>query len=197
MVKIKCKKCNKEAVVVLPHLWPLCKKHYCETIGSRIRKNVRINYSFDSSDRILTTDALSDYLIKDILKDMPVKIFSKKISLKRILQKDKKITEFIKKNRINKVVIPWTADDEDCSFLEAVFYKKKKQNLPYVKLLLNTTDREIEFFARLNKIKWKRNKKDKKVSKFIDEMEKLYPQTKFSLLKSALKINEKVKRGSK
>ena len=188
MVKIQCKKCNKEPATNLPHLGPLCREHFCEIVESRIRKNIRISYSFDKNDRILTTEPLTEHLVKKIIGSMPAKVINKNINIEKILKKDKKTFDFIKKNKINKIVIPWTADDECCLFLEFFFYSKKIVKVPYVKMFLTATDDEIGLFSKLNKIEWKKNKKDEKISRFIDELDKSYPQTKFSLLKSALMI---------
>ena len=165
-------------------------KVFCEIIEKRIRKNIRLRYPFSKNDCILAADDLTAYLLNKILKDMPAKVYSRKTNIEQLLKKDKKTSEFIKKNRINKIVIPWTADDECCIFLKSVFSNKPKKKIPYVKFLLTATDDEIGKFAKINRIPWKPNKKDRKILQFIEELNKLYPQTKFSLLKSAIRIEE-------
>ena len=159
-------------------------------IEKRIRRHIRTSNFFEKGDRILATDDITEFLLKKILGKLPDEIIKKKISLTSLSNKTAK--EFIKKNKINKVVIPWTADDESVSFLKSIFGDGNIsfENTSYIKLLRPVLDEEASFYAKKNKIQWQPNKKDKKVKTFIDNMQKKYPETKFSLIRSIEKLEE-------
>ena len=176
---MKCKNCNRKADTGLAHLGPLCKGCFCKTVEKRIRRYVRINKIFKKNDRILIDDRLCLFLIKSIIKDLPVNIFFRKNADKR----------FIIRNKINKVVVPWTVDDEISLFLEGVFSGRIERGLlkgkgKEIKLLKNITDKEAVLFARFKGIEFKANKKKEDIAEFLNELESKYPETRFSLMKS-------------
>jgi len=181
---MKCFKCKKnKAVVDLFYIKNLCKSCFFKIIERRLRRYVRLNKFFKKNDKILIIDNLSFYLVKKIIKDLPLKIFFKKIPISSL--NNKKIKNYIKNNKINKIVIPWTLDDEISLFLENIFLSKKtKIKKNYVKLLRTLTDNELKLFAKFKNIKFKENKKNKDIKKFLDKLEYKHPEIKFSLLKS-------------
>ena len=81
VTKNTCFMCGKKPETDLKHLRPLCKLCFCRTIEKRIRKYARINKIFKKNDRILVTDNLDHYLVKSMIKDLPVKIFLKKFNI--------------------------------------------------------------------------------------------------------------------
>jgi hypothetical protein len=141
------------------------KSNFCNRIEKRIRKDIRINKIFTKGDKIYVKDKLSKYLIEKILGTMP----------KTFVNSPKKA---------NKVIIKYTLDDECNDFLENFMFGTKKKIVKGIKLLKTITDKDALLFARYNDIDFKVNKKDQKIKEILDELEKSYPQTRFSLLKS-------------
>ena len=166
-----CAKCRKNiAESSLRHLGSLCRFCFCALIEKRIRKNVRINRVFKKNDKILVVGDLCCYLVKRIIKNLPVKITR---------------TNRIKKLRGYKAVAPSTLDDEINHFLESIFLNKKIKEAGYIKLLKNITDEEAALFAKFKGIAFKPNRKNKEVQEMLDKLSEKYPGIKFSLLKSS------------
>lgn len=176
---MKCFTCKKQAETALAHLEPLCATCFSRIIEKRVRKNARINKLFQKNDRILVLDDLSHHMVNAIVKDLPKKLFQRK-----------RLDEnFIKKNLIKKIVIPWTLDDEINSFLESMLLSKKIKASNRIKLFKDTTEEELDLFCRFNKLKYKKNKKNKEIAGFLEESEKRYSGTKFKLLKSSERLS--------
>lgn len=152
-----------------------CSHCFSRMIEKRIRKNTRINKTFRKNDKILVMDELNEYLIKRIIKDLPVIIYKRK-SIDN---------EFIKKNKINKIATNTTMDDEATQLLkEFTTGKKTKQNKKIIKLLAVTSDKELERYAKIHEIRFKPNKKDKRYNKTIEQMTQKYTDTKEKLYQS-------------
>ncbi len=137
----------------------------CKKIEKRIRKDIRINKLFKKDDKIYVKNKLSKFLIQRIIGTLP-----------------KTFTNSQKK--ANKIVVKCTLDDECGDFLENLLYNKKKNPIKGIKLLRTITDKEAMLFAKYNNIMFKPNKKNRKIKEILDELEKSYPQTRFSLAKS-------------
>src|SRR3972149_11316153 len=106
-----CAKCRKNsAESSLRHLGSLCSFCFCALIEKRVRKDVRINRIFRKNDKLLVVGDLCCYLVKSIIRNLPVKITK---------------TDRIKKLREYKTVAPSTLDDEINHFLESIFLNKK------------------------------------------------------------------------
>ena len=152
-----------------------CNHCFSRMIEKRIRKNARINKIFSKGDKILVMDEMNEYLIKEIIKDLPVTIYKRK----------KNDEAFIKKNKINKIATIWTMDDEAIQTLkEFITGKKIKENKKTTKLLNVASDKELERLAKIHKIKFEPNKKDKKYNETIEHMQQKYSDTKEKLLQS-------------
>jgi len=178
---MKCSHCKRNnAILNLKYSGALCKKCFLRLIEARVRKYARLNKIFKKNDRILTIDPLSNFLVKKIIHRLPVKIHNKSVKLDNL----EKIKDYTKKNKINKIIIPWTIDDECCYFLERLFLNKDKKRSKYISLLQVMTDEEALLFAKFNKINFSPNKKNKEIKHIIDSMQKKYPETKFSFVKS-------------
>ncbi len=184
VTKKPCIKCKKiKASVNLPHIKNICYNCFTKIIEKRIRKHIRINKIFRKNDKILVTDDLSFFLVKNIIKDLPAQIFLESADINDLSKNSFK--NKIKKEKINKIVIPWTMDDENNLFLENLFLNKNKRlNKRCVKILISITEKEAELFAKINKIHFKENKKNESIKNMLDMLEEKYPETKFSLLKS-------------
>lgn len=190
VTKKTCIKCKKsKALVNLPHIKNLCNNCFTKIIEKRIRKYVRINKIFRKNDKILVIDDLSFFLVKSIIKDLPAKIFLKNMGIDDLSKST--VKNKIKKEKINKIIIPWTIEDEANLFLNNLFSKKnKKINKKFIKLLMTITDKEAGLFAKINKLNFKENKKNKDIKNMLDSIEEKYPETKFSLLKSIKQMKE-------
>ena len=181
---MKCSVCNKKAEANLKHLGVLCKECFSRTIEKRIRKTTRINRIFKKNDNILVFDKLSFFMVNKIVKDLPKKIFFYKEYNNISQLNTKPIKDCIKKNKINRIIIPWTLDDEINQFLEQIFLNKKIKENEYIKLFKDATEEELDLFSKFNKIEYIKNKKNKGIEDFINKVEDRYTGTKFKLKKS-------------
>ena len=183
---MKCAKCKMPAKAKFKHTGNLCQNHFLELIEKRVRKGLRTQKLIKKNDKILFIDNkskeyyVSNYLLKSIIKNLPVKIDTKK---------SKKLTLASAKH--NKIIIPWSLDDEAEEFLELIFNKKQplKFNKKALKLLGNVSEEEIELFAKIKRFKYKKTSKSK-IKQMLDKMENKYPGYKFSLLNSIKQIKE-------
>ena len=56
------------------------------------------------------------------------------------------------------------------------------------------TDKEVEIFAKINKLKFKARKKDKLSKEFLDNVEKKHPNIKYNLLRNLGMLNRLTKK---
>jgi hypothetical protein len=172
---MKCYLCSKAAIIKQHKGRAICDGCFSRLIEKRIRKYTRLNKIFRPNDRVLIIGDLSKYFVESIAKDMPIKVFS-------LAKFDK---NFVKKNNINKIIVEWTVDDEDNLFLKDLFLGQGMKSMKSsISLLSVITDKEAKLFAKIKKLKFKENKKNKDVQKFLDDMEKKDPGAKFRLLKN-------------
>ena len=140
---------------------------FLRLIEKRIRRYTRKNKVFSKNDKILVTDELDEYFVRSIAKNLNVKLYKRKLKSVKL-----------------KVIKLWTADDEINLFLRQMFHSRKIKQEKFVKLLKVITDEEASKFAKIRKLKFKPNKKDKLVQNFIDKINDKYPDTKHKLIKS-------------
>lgn len=171
----KCVKCKKNKKLVhLPSLEPVCSGCFCAIIEKRIRKRIRLNKLFKKGDRILVKDELSFFLVKRIIKDLPVKLFRKSN----------------KNGKMSKIVTKRTIDDKLSDYLENIFFGRKMGKNRRTSILDVITDNEALMFSKINKIKFKPNKKDLVLVNMLDRLEKKYPEIRFSLSKSVSELGK-------
>jgi tRNA(Ile)-lysidine synthase TilS/MesJ len=183
---MKCIKCRGKAGISLRHIGSVCRTCFLEIIEKRVRKEFRTKKLIKKNDRILMIDngskefAVGEYLLNNIIKNLPAKIEIKKSS---------KSTK-----KYDKIIIPWSLDDECEEFLNMVFNKKKqpKFSKKAIKLLMNVSDEEIGLFAKIKGFKHKKRKKSK-IKQMLDLLEKRYPGYKFSLLNSTKALSSENK----
>ncbi len=175
---MNCIKCTGKAEITsLKHIGPACKGCFLKIIEKRVRKDMRTNQLIKKNDKILILDneskesVVGRFLLKSIIKDLPVKIS---------ISKSKKSNA-----KYNKIIVPWSLDDEAEKFLDTIFSKKKpaKHSKNEIMLLKNLSEEEIETFAKIKRFKY-RKKQRSKTKKMLDSLEKRYPGYKFSLLNS-------------
>lgn len=141
-----------------------------EKIEKKLRKYTRIHKVFEKDDLILAKDPFTKHLVKDIVGDLP-------------------ITFTTDPNKATKIVLPWTGDDENNTFLHAIFNNKKLEADPkIVKLFLPLTDKEVTQLAKSHKLSFEPMAKDKAIEKITDTMAKAFPDTPNTLRKSVEKL---------
>ena len=189
---MECAVCRKKATTDFRHLRPLCDNCFSRAIEKRLRKYIRLNRLIRKGDRLLVIDDFSHYFLNKIVKDLPIKIFKKSISLNLIINDEINIKSIVKKHRINKILLPWTLDTEGTAFLQSYFKNKKMLILPksHIKFLKAITEEEADVFAIIHKIKRKKITIDKKINEFINKIEKINPGAKFGLARSSEKFEE-------
>jgi hypothetical protein len=181
MENVKCVKCRNKATVSLRTLGSFCNRCFLEVIEKRVRKDMRINEWIKKDDRILLIDdnskeaKVGEYLLKSIIKGLPVKITKKKSKL----------------GKFDKIIIPWSLDREVEASLAGIFAKspKNQRSKKEIRLLRNVLDREIEVFAKIKGFRYA-NKARPKLQIMADKLEEKYPGCKFSVLNSMKFVNE-------
>jgi len=165
---MKCHICSKGARIKEFENRYICDRCFSRKIEKRVRKLIRIEKLFSRGDKIVVKDPICKFLLENILKDLQVKFVSK-----------------------GKVVIPNSLDDELVEFLNSMFYNKKVKKLSkkYVKILKVVKDDELKEFARINKLKFKPLRKDKKIMHLLDVLDLKYPNAKFNLFKNIKMLN--------
>lgn len=158
----------------------MCPSCFAEVIEKRVRKSLRDNNWLKPEDKILYIDdgtmqsGVGIFFINAIFKNKPFNFSFKKGTTKSAARLSK---------GYDKVLIPWSMDDEVEQYLDALFNAKKVPKTNHIKLLINVSDEEIALFAKIKKIKGKQKAKTV-LGKMLDNLEKRYPGSKFGLLRS-------------
>ena len=183
---MKCYLCRKSANIKQQKDRYVCDNCFVRLITKRVRKFCRLNKIFKKNDRILVIGELNKYLAKNVVEKRPVKLFFR----------SKENKEFIKKNKINKVLLQWTLDDEANNFLLGLFkgQKIKKFDEKYIKFLVSITNDEALMFAKIKKLKFKANKMDPYIKRLIDKMHKEHPSARYTLLNNIEMLNRLTKK---
>ena len=163
---MKCHICGKKARIKEFENRYICDSCFSHKIEKRVRKLIRIEKLFSKNDRIFVKNAVCKFLLSSILKDLCVKFSS-----------------------AGKKVIPNSLDDELVDFLNVMFFNKKIKKVRGIKILKVVKDDELKEFARINKLKFKPLKKDKKLVNFLDKLDLKYPNAKFNLYKNIVELN--------
>ena len=168
---MKCYLCRKKAAIKKQKNRFICNKCFCWLFEKRIRKQTRLDKSFNAEDRIFVVGDVAKHLVKSITKNMDVK--------------------FVSKN-YDKKVIEWTLDDELNQFVKEMFQGKKheKEDKKHIKILKNVIDEEVKLFAKIKELKFKPNKKDKTIQKFLDSVQARFPNAKYNLLRNISELRE-------
>jgi sulfur transfer complex TusBCD TusB component (DsrH family) len=175
---MKCINCSKKTSVSLKHLGSFCSGCFTRIIEKRIRKDLSINKVFSPNDKVLLINdgslkaMVSEYILKSISKDIPLRI-----DIKR--EKTAK--------KYDKIVTSDSLDNDIEEFLVSIFKKNPFKKSKEVHLLRTISDKELLVFAKILKIKG--TIKKTKLGKILDQLENKYPGSKFGLFRS---IKEKV-----
>ena len=147
---MNCLKCPKTAKISHFNGY-FCHDCYIDMIVARIRKDLRKGSGLSKGDNVLVHGELAKYFLKRVVEDLPIKLVDK---------------------GYNKIVIPFTADDEANLFYEEI--TKTKPDLTRlgndkktIKIFKAIADKELEGAAEILKIEFKPNKKSKDVAEIF------------------------------
>ncbi len=186
-----CETCKKKATQKITN------HHYCNRcfgtlMEKRVRKQIRESQQFEKPEKIIIID---DNTIQSKLN---IHFIKKIITNPKITFKTKKTKNFNIKNLNSeeKTILPLCLDDLAEEFLNKIIKKqdhgkRTKQNKDNKIIILKTvTLQELEAYAKINKIRYEKNKTKNDASRFMDEMENKYSGTKHALLKSINELDE-------
>lgn len=167
-------------------------KHDIFNIQKKARRELRLNKYFTNKEKVIVIDddSKESKFILCILDE----IFNKRLNVGVA----KKFN--FKNNKINKIIIPWSLDKEINSEILNFFENKKlmnesekninkKGNNKIIKLFKTIDDDEIVCYLSTKRVPF-HNSGRKNSNEFIDSLEKLYPGTKNTMLKSLANINK-------
>jgi len=187
---MKCTNCNKDSEISVASN-PFCKSCLVDLVEKRIRKFIRAANYLKKDNRVLVIGEFANNVIKGIVKGLPLKISIKED--KEFNDDPKGFIERLKKeeDEYDKIILPWTAEHECCLFLQQMLGKDADFN---IKLFRPLQEQELEIFAAARGFSFQRRKKDT-YTNILDTMDKKYPESRFSLLKSiddlAVALNKK------
>ena len=111
----KCNRCTKDSVGQI-FKEKLCCSCFTTVIDKRIRKFARLNKLFSRNDKLLLMGDLVNHVVRGIIGDMPVQI-----EVGQASRHVENVSEY--EGKFNKIVIPWTMDDENLLFLNKFFHE--------------------------------------------------------------------------
>jgi len=203
-----CKLCETKPVYEFTNQRKLCKTCFVRWFQKKvlytirkfemIKKNEVIGYDNSGFRGIVLEDVLKMFAEKSIVelapqaytKEVrePAEAGPEKFSLK-IFTKGIKLPS---KKKLDKIAIASTTDLEADKIIHFLIKGKGKLDSAVdgkiIKPLYLFLDKEVLLYAKLRKLKFKKIKEKKdKISKFIDELEKMHPEVKQAIVSSYLK----------
>lgn len=176
---MKCYLCSGKGILKQQKGRSICSRCFCRLIEKRVRKRARLGRFFGSKDNVLAVGEVSGYFLRVIAGNRPMKLFfSSRLN-----------DSFVKKNKINKIVVDWTLDDEINAFLEEILNCKKRKNDKKIKLIANITDKEALLFAKLKGLKFKPNVKNKDITQLVERLVEKHTHAKYSMLVNIEELN--------
>lgn len=182
---MKCLKCNNEASIPYPN-GDLCSDCYIELLVNRIKKDVRTQAPFKKDEKVLVFGKLTKIFLDKIIENLPLKIEESKSKYsKDVLNKDFK--------EYDKIVLPWTSDDE-----AEMFYSEMTSNKPdfnkmghskFIKLFKSVLERELITASKILNIEFEPQERNKD----LEKINKKYPSAKYGLVKSSEEIKKALK----
>ncbi len=168
---MKCFKCKKETELEIHHLGIICSFCFEEVIEKRVRKEIKDFGWLKKDDLVVILNdgspeaAMSEYLIKTVVKGLPFTV------------EKKKDLQDIPLNA--KIVLPWSAEKESNDTLLNLFNNKLEVNNKFLKLLQSISEEEIDAFCKIKNLSGTRKPAKDLLAKF----EKRYPGTRVAFLK--------------
>lgn len=164
----QCQKCTRKAGHNLVDKW-YCSKCFCTLIEQKIRHNLR-RYGLSKGSKLLVTDKACAYIVSKVI-NIPVQIVNGK-----------------QKNDFT--VLPWTMDDENEEFLQAMFSDSPipEEDKKKIKLFLPVSKKDMKSYFTLKKSPYTARKTE--INAMMDALEDKYAGTKSALLRSSEKIRQ-------
>jgi tRNA(Ile)-lysidine synthase TilS/MesJ len=195
-----CKNCGKNSVYELTNKRKFCKNCFCRYFEKKVLHTIRKYRLVDNTKRVFVIcKSIKGKIILNILNKIAKKRGIEVIQSKR----------YLKAKKYDKIALEHSIDDEAFSIIFAMMGKNlrldfigpeiKKGNRIFIKPLYFCLDKEIELYAKINRIRGKTELKEKnalklKISDFIDFMEKKHPEIKNAIVNAMLEILPSLKR---
>lgn len=175
---MKCHICSKQAKIPFPN-GNLCQNCFLGMLINRIKKDTKLNNPFKKDEKVLVFGKITEWFLRKI--DIPLKITETNKSYDRVKNL----------NKYDKVVIPWTADDEANSFYSQMTSKNPsfKENKRLVKLFRTILGDELIKASKILKMNIRINKKSKEINK----IHKKFEHSIFGLKKSLEEFKKAIK----
>lgn len=180
-----CLKCKKRPVCAsVENIHKLCELCFFEVVEKRVRRFVRGKDFFKKNSKVLFVDdgsaesKVGEFLFNSIFKNFPLKLGVVQKSLSNISEEDMA--------SYDRIIVPWNIDMDAKEFLLSVFDDSSvaSSNSKLVKLLSPLSKDEIRLFAELKCLDFVDKNNSSESSKLLDSLEKKYPGTKSSIIKS-------------
>lgn len=183
---VMCKLCNEKPVYEFTNKRKLCKSCFVKYFQKKILYTIRKFHMIQNGDSVFYRKGRD---FKSLVLEQMLRLISNKADIK-LTSSDK-----------NADRIPSTSsiDSEAQSIVKTLIGKKVselKKELPVVgreiKPLYLLLDEEILLYAKLKNLKFKQEKKkESRVEKFENEMEKKHPEVKRAIVNSLLELYHK------
>ena len=169
---MKCSKCTNEATVKYPN-GDLCNSCFMDMLYKRAEKEIR-QHPFKKGEKVLIIGKLAEHFLNHINKIEIAKTVAEK-----------------EKDGYDKIILPWTADDEADNFYEQITSSNPnlKENSKVIKLFKSILDKELAEAAKILNIEFINKARNQDVEK----INKKYPTAKFGLVKSSEEIKKALK----
>lgn len=182
---MKCYKCHKKAQIAYPN-GDLCNNCFLDILYKRVKKQIRTENPFEKNEKVLVYGKLAKQFLEKAVENLPLKITETAKYTKNVIHD--------KYAKYDKVVIPWSADDESDIFYEEIIKEKPNfrnivDNNKIVKIFKSILDKELVQAAKILKINFKPQKRNKEVEK----IQKKFSMAKFGLVKAADEFKKAIK----
>lgn len=170
---MKCEKCSRKTLVPLKIAGKqYCKKHFEELMEKRIRKHLRIRQKLNTNNTYTIESANKEN--KELMKIYLESIFNGRLKIKNV-----------KNTEEDKIITTETADEIAKNFLDEFTDDKKHKEDKKIKPFQHLTNKELDELKKIHKIKIKKNNhKLKEKQDVLHELEKKYPGTIFSTIRT-------------
>lgn len=176
-----CHQCETKPIYEFTNKRKLCKSCFVKYFQKKVFYTIRKFKMARSGDVIgyKNNGNFRDAVLEDVLK-----LFAEKANAK--LTKSSK--------NVNKIAVSSTLDSEAKEIVnDLINYSLKKEISPIegktIKPLYLFLDEEVLLYAKIRKLKFKQEKKEKedKIGNFIDELEEKHPEIKRAIVNGLLK----------
>ncbi|MBI5398689.1 hypothetical protein HZB03_04460 [Candidatus Woesearchaeota archaeon] len=187
----------------------LCDSCFAALCERKLRRNLR-NYDLKRDEQVLFLEDTSSKALGH-LTHIPLKLTTAMLSNAELsaaaLFDAGIIDRHLKEHAAQRIVVPWTMDDENEKFLrEILTYKKghrkdntqKFQEKNLIKLFAPLSRTETQQYCTIKKIPYSGQiHKSNTLGKMLDAFEKKYPGTKTSIAQSAKDLRQRLSQGAK